>query len=294
MGLERLEYFLALADELHFGRAAERVHISQPALSQQIKKLESELGATLIDRTNRSPTLTAAGERLRTGGQELLGAHARLWEDVRAAAQGRTDTLRLARTRSSTDPLITDLVSRFQDAYPTVAVHTSTGWTAWNLTQLTIGTFDVAVVRGHPRHPGVRTMRLARSELVAVVSDRHPAARRGGPIGIADLAGQALVIWPRELGPDFYDRIVTHVRDRSRRPIILEADNASTFDAVAEGRGFGVLDRIRVPDDHPGITALPFAKPLRVDLRLAWHGEPERGGALAGFLRLAQRVAVRT
>src|SRR5664279_3124689 len=147
MDLRRLQYFAVVAQELHFRRAAERLHIAQPGLSQQIKVLERELGADLFDRGPQGVTLTAAGTVLLEEGVPLLGQLDRVEERVRAVAEGRRSQLRVVHTRSVSGGLPDEVVHRFREQYPEVDVLVESAWTTRNLQMLRAGEVEAAFVR---------------------------------------------------------------------------------------------------------------------------------------------------
>ena len=147
MELRRLAYFAVLAEELHFRRAAERLRIAQPGLTQQIRVLERELGATLFERSTSGVTLTDAGQVLLEEGVPLLREADRVTERVRAAAQGRTGLLRIVHSRSLAGGLPDELVRTFRQLHPDADIGVESAWTARNVAMLRTGEADAAFVR---------------------------------------------------------------------------------------------------------------------------------------------------
>src|SRR5690348_2393969 len=136
MDLRRLRYFLVLAEELNFTRAAHRLHIAQPALSQQIRALERDIGAALLERGSRGCRLTEVGEVVAREAGELLAHAAVAQERIRAAVGGRQGQLRLALTRSARGGPVDALLGAFRTLHPDVDLVVRAGWTAHNITEL--------------------------------------------------------------------------------------------------------------------------------------------------------------
>ncbi|MGW3956546.1 LysR substrate-binding domain-containing protein [Streptomyces sp. NPDC004752] len=255
MELRRLEYFLVLARVLHFGRAAEQLHISQPGLSQQIKVLEHELGTPLI-RRGKAITLTTAGEVLREQGERVL-AEARLCvERVRAAAEQPGGVLRVAYTRSGADLTMHELVERFRLRYPAVRLSLSAAWTSRNLELLEAGEVDVAFVRSTVRHRAVESLVVATEELVVALPDDHPLAARERVL-TDDVVELPLVHWPRTQGPGYHDEIRRLIwGDRPQRVVLEQPDAEHILREVAGRVGIAVLDEHRARKlCPPGVCA---------------------------------------
>ena len=276
--LRRLEYFLVLARVLHFGRAAEELHISQPGLSQQIKVLEHELGTPLIHRGARGITLTAAGEALRQHGEAVL-AEARLCvEQVRAAAELPTGVLRVAYTRSGADLPMHELVERFRVRYPAVRLSLSTAETSRNLELLEADEVDVAFVRSAVCLRGVGSLVVAEEELVVAVPDDHPLAAHDR-LSFDDVAELPLVHWPRVQGPAYHDGIRRQIwGDRPQRVVLEQPDAEHILPEVANRVGIAVLDEHRARKlCPPGVQVRRFFDPVpTAALVVAWRVDAAR------------------
>ncbi|WP_326812968.1 LysR substrate-binding domain-containing protein [Streptomyces scopuliridis] len=245
MELRRLEYYLVLARVLHFGRAAEELHISQPGLSQQIKVLEQELGTSLIHRGTKSITLTTAGEVLREQGERVLAEVRLCVEQVRAVAEQPTGVLRVAYTRSGADLGMYEFVEGFRARYPTVRLPLSTAWTGRNLELLEADEADVAFVRSMVRHRAVESLVVATEELVVAMPDDHPLAARER-VSFDDVIDQPLVHWPGAQGPGYYDEIRRQIwGDRHQRVVLEQPDAEPLLREVAHRVGIAVLDEHR-------------------------------------------------
>jgi DNA-binding transcriptional LysR family regulator len=292
MNLRRLRYFVVLAEELHFGRAAERLHIAQPGLSQQIKRLERELGTVLLHRDRRTIGLTAAGELLLTQGRPLLQAAANLVEQVRARARGSSGRLRIAYTRSAAGLSPPAIVRAFRRTHPDIELHTSTAWTARNLELLTAGEVDAAFVRPPVHTDGLDLAPLEDEELVVALPHQHPLARRRA-IRRDQLTHQRVVLWPRPQGPGYYDRIIDQVWPDAPPDIVLEEPEAEQIlAAVANGHGITILDRRRAEKLRPPhVVIRRFAAPRPTSqLALAWR-TTDPAPALRAFVRTCRATA---
>ena len=201
MELRQLSYFVTVAEELHFGRAAGRLHIVQSAVSQQVRRLERELGAELFDRSPRHVRLTAAGERLLPEARAVLAAA----ERARAAVRERA-TLRLG-TSTGLGEHLDRVLGAFAGLAPDTAVELVSAPTRDRLAQVADGRLDAAFVRSRRPAPGLRILPLWEDPLVAAVPAAHPLARQD-EIALADLADLPLCITARRNNPALVDLVV--------------------------------------------------------------------------------------
>lgn len=241
-----MRYFSVLARELHFRRAAERLQIAQPGLSQQIKVLEEELGAQLFDRSPYGVSLTVAGRLLLEEGTPLLGQLDRVADRVRAVAEERRPELRIVHTRSVSGTLPDQVIARFRERHPEVEVLVDSAWTTRNVAMLRAGEVDLAFVRLPLDEPGdLEVLHLGETELVVVMPEGHPLSRRRA-LDPRDLEDQALVSWPRAQAPGYFDDLQSRLwGDRPPEVAIWEPDPEHVLAAVAAGLGVSVLDRNR-------------------------------------------------
>ncbi|MFF7352575.1 LysR substrate-binding domain-containing protein [Streptomyces filipinensis] len=201
MELRQLSYFVAVAEELHFGRAAERLHIVQSAVSQQIQRLERELGAELFDRSPRRVRLTGAGERLLPEARAVLAAAERARAAVAAPAG-----LRLG-TSTGLGAHLDRVLAAFAERAPEVPVELFSLPAGERFARVAAGRLDAAFVRSAEPPAGVRVVPLWPDPLVAALPAMHPLARRP-EIDLADLAGLPLALTPRRNNPVLVDLVV--------------------------------------------------------------------------------------
>ncbi|MEU8032882.1 LysR family transcriptional regulator [Streptomyces sp. NPDC049099] len=201
MELRQLSYFVAVAEELHFGRAAERLHIVQSAVSQQMQRLERELGAELFDRSPRRVRLTGAGERLLPEARAVLAAA----EKARAAVAAPA-VLRLG-TSTGLGAHLDRVLAAFAERAPEVPVELISLPADERFARVAAGRLDAAFVRSAEPPPGVRVVPLWSDPLVAALPATHPLAARD-EIDLADLAGLPLALTPRRNNPALVDLVV--------------------------------------------------------------------------------------
>jgi DNA-binding transcriptional LysR family regulator len=293
--LRQLHYFVVVAEELHFRRAAERLHIAQPSVSQQIRRLEDELGVELFDRDRRGVTITPAGSVLLEEARATLAQAARAADRARAAAAGERGRLRLNLTRSSPAGLPGQIVEAFRERYPDVELVLDIGQTSAHVDQLRRGTIDIAFVRPPLRDPELDEIELAREPLVCVLPRGHRLARRQ-LVKREDFRREPLVWWPRHHGPGAWEDMLQGVYGENAWPsdFRMEPDEERILSVVAGGEGvsFIMLERSRTLK-VPGAIYRRFAAPEpTVGIGLAWR----RGSTLPvvdRFRELALEVAAR-
>lgn len=212
MELRQLTYFVAVAEELHFGRAAERLHIVQSAVSQQIQRLERELRAELFDRTPRRVRLTTAGERLLPEARAVLAAA----EKARAAV-APPPGLRIG-TGTGPAEQLDRVLAAFTEQVPDVPIELVALPAEERLGRVAGGQLDAAFVRAAEPPPGVRVLPLRADPLVAALPAAHPLAARE-EIDLTELAGLPLALTPRRNNPALVDLVVDACRRAGFEPL---------------------------------------------------------------------------
>jgi DNA-binding transcriptional LysR family regulator len=270
--LRRLRYFVTLVRHRHFGAAAAELHITQPALSQQIKKLERELAAPLIDRASQGFALTAAGEYLSREAPGLLRAMDEAADAVRDHTAGKRGEVRIAYTRSGSDSGIAARVRRFREDHPNVRVTTITGWTSWNLELLRAGEIDIGFVRGDVTAPDLGLIYCGAVEIGVVMPSSHPLARKS-EVRKDEILDEPIVFWHREIAPELYDETIRPIwTDGAPRIVDEEPDMEQIVQQIANGVGISVLERASAARISPeGVVVLPLVDPPRLAISLAWR-----------------------
>jgi DNA-binding transcriptional LysR family regulator len=220
----QLRYFVAVAEELSFTRAALRLHLSQPPLSQQIQALERDLGANLLERTKRRVALTESGRVFLEQARAILAMADQARGQVAAVAAGHSGQLRLAYTVSvSFHPALPQALLRYRQLAPQVRLQMSEMYTEPQYAALLAGQIDVGFVRDQPTHlQDARNLRLTvidREPLLLALPADHPLANRQD-IGLTEVAGDSFVSQPRELASTLYDRLVTLAAKAGFKPKI--------------------------------------------------------------------------
>jgi DNA-binding transcriptional LysR family regulator len=274
MELRQLRSFIAVAEELHFRRAADRLHLAQPSVSQQIRTLEAELGVTLFDRNRRGATLTAAGEALLPEARDLLARADRAASKTRATGVGQRGRLRLSLTRSLTGGLAGAIVDEYRARYPEVEVELSVGNTMLHVEQLHGGDIDVGFVRPPLEDPALEELSLGREPMVCVLPKGHSLTKRK-MVRREDLREEPLVWWPESHGPGAWREVRRDVYgDPPWTPIArTEPEEERIVHAVAEGAGisFIMLERSRSLR-IPGAVYRRFAPPEpSMGIAIAWR-----------------------
>jgi DNA-binding transcriptional LysR family regulator len=235
--LRQLRYFVAVAEELNFQRAASRVFISQPALSQQIARLEDELGVQLFVRTTRSVQLTKGGEHLLAGARELLAQSERLFEGVRQAAQAFERRLLIAYPEYLNPPFIPAALREFALQHPDVRVERINATSTDAVPMLRAGKLDVHFGITPPE-PDLAQTDLVQGRMSLVVNREHPLyARRS--LSVADLQGHKLIFFARAQFPPLHDEVSALMRKAGFEPDYgMEVLTASTgADLALQGLG---------------------------------------------------------
>jgi len=257
MELRQLEYFVAVAEEQNFTRAAERVHISQSGVSAQIRRLERELGAELFDRSARTATLTVAGKAALEHARAALAAASSVGQavgEVTGLIRGRLD---LGMVIGCTITELFEALATFHRAHPCVEISLQEDNSDRLIEGVRTGTFDLALVGAADRAPeGLESLTIISEPLVAAVPRDHPLAARP-QVTVHELAEYPIVCMPPGTGTrTVFDQACTAAAIHPR--IALQASAAETIAALA-GRGLGVaiLSSSMAPR-YPALTALPI------------------------------------
>jgi DNA-binding transcriptional LysR family regulator len=286
--LRQLRYFVVVAEELHFRRAAERLLITAPTLSQQIKAVEREVGAPLLIRHSRGVNLTPAGQALLRGGAEILKAADELLAETRRVAGVAEPRLRLG-LLNGVPPALPARIGDLARGHEARLVMTG-GPTAAQVDLLAAGQTDLALLRGPVAlPPGLRQVPAAREELGVLMSQDSPLAPAQA-IDVADLAGRELIMFPRELSPGFYDDVLGFLTERGAAFVL--SDSAMGFQqvlAILPLRQGAVSVASARAAANPGLAWRPLrGDPLTVTYVAAWR-ETARNPVLAAVLQTISR-----
>ena len=216
MELRHLRYFVAVATELHFGRAAKMLHISQPPLSMQIRALEEELGVTLLHRTRRQVSMTRAGKAFLHDASQILERVDQATLTARRAARGEIGEL-VAGFISVADYNLLPLVLReCRRRFPLVTLSLRELTTDAQITELMEGRIDVGFLLPPVSEATIESVAILREPLIAAIPERHPLAKSGETIPLASLSDAPFIMTPRQMAPGLYDDIVRFCRRTTR------------------------------------------------------------------------------
>jgi DNA-binding transcriptional LysR family regulator len=236
MELRQLRYFVAVAEELHFGRAAERLMIVQSAVSQQVARLERELGVELFDRTPRRVVLTAAGAAFLPAAREVLAAERRALATARDFAAGHGAVLRIGTSRGMGERL-DRVLEALEHTAPGTRVELVSATPDERLRRVAARELDAAFVRGAIEAPeGVRPTPVWQDELLVALSARHPLAETGS-LRLPDLAGLPLYLTERRTNPPLVDLVLEACRDAGFEPVPGPAHSSLQDTLAALGAG---------------------------------------------------------
>jgi DNA-binding transcriptional LysR family regulator len=264
--IHHLKYFVVLSEELHFGRAAQRLHMAQPPLSQRIKDLEKELGVELFHRRRTGVELSEAGALLLEHARKVLDGVAMAQESMRRIRPGASGVLQAAVPPDTNPRALQVMVETFGAAAPDVLLNLHELTTVEQVERLRDGELDVAVVRHPLSSVGFESGPVASKALGVVLNAAHPLASQPS-IGLRELQGNPLIIFPRHMAPPLYDHFLQSCRDAGYLPAaIVHARNQHfTHGLILAGRG--------VHFNEEPWTALPAGivwRPLE-DEPLAWR-----------------------
>ncbi|HEX6496779.1 MAG TPA: LysR substrate-binding domain-containing protein, partial [Acidobacteriaceae bacterium] len=257
--LRHLRYFLAVAETLHFGRAAQKLGMAQPPLSQQIKQLEELIGAPLFQRTTRGVRLTPAGSILRERAATTMARLADDLEQTRRVARGEEGRLRVGFSGSVMFTELPAAIQRYRRAYPRVEVQLREMWTSEQLPALADGSIDVGFLRDGERRPELALTPLLRESFHVVLPSDH-ALRRQRIVEPRSLQGEPFVLFSRRMGNLAFDRTMRCCLDAGFQPqIVQEAPQFPTLiRLVAAGLGISLAPACVATVAFPGAVFRPI------------------------------------
>ncbi|MGF1470578.1 MAG: LysR family transcriptional regulator [Rubrobacteraceae bacterium] len=282
--MRQLRYFVAVAEELNFSRAADRIYMSQPALSQQVRRLEEELGVSLFDRTNNQIRLTEAGHILLDNARSVLVQVEQTSRAVREAGGAGSSHLRVGFPEYANHTRVADVLQAFRYRYPHVELEEHEMFTLQQTLQqvddLQEGRLDVGFMLGPVDKKDLQSEPVLGIELVAALPEGHPLASRD-ELPMKELSGECLILFSREFHPHSYDYVVSCCREAGFEPDVLQRkepqlySGSTTYRMVASGLGVGIVARPVVSGARPsGVVFKPLRHPSpALELVAAWRKE---------------------
>jgi DNA-binding transcriptional LysR family regulator len=270
MELRHLRYFIAVAEELHFGRAADRVNVAQPALSRQIRDLEEELGVRLFDRDRRRVSITAAGAAFRVEVGALLERVERAVGTARRAARGEFGLLRIAYVPAVIYTPLPEVVRSFRKRFPGVEVRLHEMNPARQVEALLAERVDVGFVRGPIHEPALSGETVIEEPLVAALPSGHRLSGRKR-LGLDMLAGEPFVLQARSRGPGFHDQILAICRAAGFSPrVVQEGSQTDALSLVASGSGVAIVPASLRAMRRAGVVYRPLRERPMTRLSMIW------------------------
>jgi DNA-binding transcriptional LysR family regulator len=289
--LRQLRYFVALAEDLHFGRAAGRLGIAQPGLTQHIQRLESELGVALFDRSQRRVQLSAAGAVLLEEGRRVLAQADRAVALTERAGRGEVGRLVLGVAESASYAILPELLRVYRGAYPDVDLSVRMMTTAAQVAAVRSGEIDAGLARTpvDTQGLGVRTIRV--DPVAVLLPDGHPLARADA-VALRELAGEPLVIYPAAPRTSWVDFMLSVFREAGVEPgPVQEASDAFTAMAfVAAGLGITLVPGSSGLFARPGLVWRPLAEPMRRTRLVLLHHHERPTPTVAALLGVVEQL----
>lgn len=276
--LRHLRAFGVLAQELHFGRAAQRLGMSQPSLTLSIQRLESLLGARLFDRSRRRVLLTDAGYTLQCGLDTVLTGVDDLLHDTVRTARGEHGRIVVAFAASVMFHTLPTWIRAYRRLYPQVALELRELPTGLQLEGLAAGTLDLGFVREPAPHPSLHFETVMEEDLVVAVSRRHPLGQLDGvSTDLVEFRGEPFILFPAELAPGLHRQVVTLCEAAGFAPNVVQESRElyTTVSLVEAGVGVTIVPASIQKMGWRGVSYLPIAG-VRTRIDMAWRAQSPR------------------
>jgi DNA-binding transcriptional LysR family regulator len=295
--LRHLRGFVAVAEELSFSRAADRLHMVQQSLSSQVRQLEAELGVQLFHRTTRKVELTEAGKLLLTHARTVLSLVSAACEQTRRAGEGNSGRLVVAYTPTLANETLPRLVRELHDRQPGLSLQMCEMWQTESIEAVKSGRVDVGMARCPEVPDDLASIEIRHEAIGVVLGAGHPLAEMAS-LRMSDLAQMTLAIWPRLFSPGFYDGIVGPFRAWGFRGKIQEFEylTSSVFNSdpaareeIAAGRAFSVAFATQFDPIPEGFVWRELEPAFFIPVSVFWRRGA--GEATQRFLAIALEVS---
>lgn len=287
--LDQVRCFVAVAEHLHFGKAAEELSMTQPPLSRQVQKLERFVGVMLLERDNRRVTLTAAGEAFLDNARVLLAMSDRAPQDARRIASGQWGRLSVGFTAASGFGILGSLLSVIERSFPGINLDLHEMVTGEQIENLAEGRIDLGLGRLEVTPQSIESELLLAERLLLAVPAEHPLAQLDRPLRKDDVAGQPLILHSATKASYFYNLIVRHF-PLDRHLIRHSLSQVVTMvNLVADDHGVAFVPESASLLTIPGVRYLPFSdlNGEIVELKAIWN-QQSKNPALEKVLSLIQ------
>jgi DNA-binding transcriptional LysR family regulator len=275
--LRHLRYFVAVAEERHFTRAAQRLHIAQPPLSQQIQRLEAIVGSQLLVRTSRSVALTPAGAAFLQRARRMLAQADESIDEAARIGRGEKGTLDVGFVSSAITLGVPERIQAFRERFPDVHTRLHEGQTSQIIARLLRSEIDLGIVRDAEPSADLTNVTLATEGFVAVLP-RHHANASKRTLGAEALRDEPFVLYPRTAGELAYRRNLQPCVDAGYEPrIVQEATNwVTVFHLVGAGVGITVAPASAAEIRPSTVASIPLTGPARSEVQLVTRAHDDR------------------
>jgi len=290
--LRHLRYFAVVAQELHFGRAAERLHVAQPAVSQQIQRLEHELGVQLLERTSKHVRLTPEGAQLLEHAQRILSDADSLERLAGKVSRGQAGELRLGVVSVATFSYLPQALRKFVQEADGVDVAVQVLDTPEQVDALVEDRLDVGLLRPWGHNKDLSIVNLHNERMILAISSAHPLAHRR-QVSIGEFSDDPFLTYRRDRGEGYYDLVVGICRASGFYPrIVHELDEIYTITAmVAAGFGVALVPHAVALLKIPGVKYVPLKDPAAsIGLAVAWSS-CRVSPVAERFIKVAQQIS---
>jgi DNA-binding transcriptional LysR family regulator len=273
--LRHLRYFVAVAEELHFSRAAQRLRIAQPPLSQQIRKLEEHIGCPLFRRNSRMVALTAAGETLLERSRYILRRLDEDVESVRRVGRGEIGTLTVGFIGSAMLTVLPTLIGSYRRRFAKVDLRLRELTTSSLVEAIRQGAVDLGFLRDAGPAEDLILETVVAERFVVALSEKHRLVKRK-KISLVDLKNDSLILFSRELGPLAWDKTIALCETSGFRPAIVQdaPEWLTVLRLVSSGLGFSIAPACVATIRTPGVVCRELTKcPTLTNIELARRGD---------------------
>ena len=289
MELRQIRSFLSVAETLHFGRSAELIHLSQPALSLQIRALEEEVGVRLFERNRRKTTLTAAGLVFRDDAAGVVSQLDQAIRRARLAADGKLGLLRIGFISTAGNEIVPNLVRRYRESSPEVVFSLRNILTTDQIQMLSAGSLDIGFLRlPIGEHPELEVVKVHREPFVVVTPLSHKLAKRKR-LALHELSGQDFVMYERSYAPGFHDLIFGMLRDAGVIPNVCQTAGQmpTLISLIDSGMGISILPASAVKHSGASVVACEIAGKVAMSEIAIAVNKGNRAAAVGNFRSLA-------
>ncbi|MFP3550925.1 LysR substrate-binding domain-containing protein [Paraburkholderia sp. SIMBA_049] len=291
MDLRRLRYFTAVAEELHFGRAAQRMHVVQSAVSHQVKLLEEELGFALLERSRHNVRLTVPGEIFLPEARDLLRRAEEAMRRARASADGAVGRLAIGFVDNVLWSILPPILRDFRQRWPQVVLTLHPQDRTAQIEALKTSVIDIGIMPSPSPGHALKSAALVAGPLVAAIPENHPLAVRS-TLSLAELASEPFVLFPQRMNSRILEIIVGCCASAGFTPrIVQEAEQLHTLLAlVGASLGVTLVPQWVARIQEPGVIYIPVDLITQYELIVAWSANTDNP-AVANFREIAAEVA---